>query len=307
MSDPAPRIVIANAPVSFGAFEVTVGIDPNTPDGEAVLDAVAAAGYGGIDLGPVGYFGTGAVLAERLAQRKLGLAGAYLELPFSEPDALAEAWPQLEALLESLDSVKDIGPLPPRPTLGDFSNPARRARPGQAVSDPSLGLDAAGFARFVSGVERVADHCRARGYEPTFHNETGTFIEAPWEIERMLEKTSIDICLDTGHLIIGGGDPLEALKAWGPRINHLHVKDARKSAIAGIVRDAAPAEAIWERGAFCALGQGDVPLEDILRLVRAHFTGWLVVEQDILPDPAGIAKAAADQRANLAFLHAHGL
>ena len=60
-------IVVANAPVSYGAFELTVGIDPNVPDGAHVLDEVAGAGYGGIDLGPVGYLGSGAELGERLA------------------------------------------------------------------------------------------------------------------------------------------------------------------------------------------------------------------------------------------------
>jgi len=306
MTVAAPRIVIANAPVSFGAFEVTVGIDANTPDPLAVLDTVADAGYRGIDLGPVGYFGEGAVLAERLAARGLGLSGAYLELPYSDPVALREMQPALDALLDSLDAVKGVGLLPPRPTLGDFSTLARRARPGQAVTDHSLGLEDAGFARFVAGVERTADYCRQRGYEPTFHNETGTFIEAPWEIERMLDHTTVSLCLDTGHLIIGGGDPVTALRDWGTRINHLHLKDARREAIAGIVRDAAPAEAIWERGAFCALGHGDVPLDAVLTLVAQSFSGWLVVEQDILPDPAGIAAPAADQRANLAFLRARG-
>jgi inosose dehydratase len=299
-------IMLANAPVSFGAFEVTVGIDPNTPDGEAVLDAVAAAGYRGIDLGPVGYFGTGEVLARRLSDRGLGLAGAYLELPYSDPARLQAMWPELEALLDALDAVKGIGALPPRPTLGDFSDASRRAKPGQAVTDHSLGLDETGFERFVTGIERVTERCRQRGYEPTFHNETGTYIEAPWEIERMLERTSVNLCLDTGHLIIGGGNPLAALRDWAPRINHIHVKDARRAAIAEIVRDAAPAEAIWERGAFCALGLGDVPLDEVLRLMRETFTGWLVVEQDILPDPGGIARAAADQEANLRFLQARG-
>jgi inosose dehydratase len=299
-------IVLANAPVSFGAFEVTVGIDPNTPDGEAVLDAVAAAGYRGIDLGPVGYFGTGEVLARRLSDRGLGLAGAYLELPYSEPERLQAMWPELEALLDALDAVKGAGALPPRPTLGDFSDTGRRAKPGQAVTDHSLGLDEAGFERFATGIEHVAERCRQRGYEPTFHNETGTYIEAPWEIERMLERTSVNLCLDTGHLIIGGGNPLAALRDWGPRINHIHVKDARRAAIAEIVRDAAPAEAIWERGAFCALGLGDVPMDEVLHLILATFTGWLVVEQDILPDPGGIARAAADQEANLHFLQARG-
>ena len=58
MTDPS-KVVIANAPVSYGAFELTVGILPDVPDGDQVLDAVADAGYAGIDLGPLGYLGRG--------------------------------------------------------------------------------------------------------------------------------------------------------------------------------------------------------------------------------------------------------
>ncbi len=74
----ARPIAVANAPVSYGAFELTVGQDPNVPDGVTVLDQVAAAGYDGIDLGPVGYLGQGGQLGELLAARGLGLAGAYV-------------------------------------------------------------------------------------------------------------------------------------------------------------------------------------------------------------------------------------
>jgi hypothetical protein len=81
----AGAIAVANAPVSYGAFEVTVGHDPNVPDGLSVLDQVAEAGYAGIDLGPAGYLGPAEVLGERLAERGLGLAGAYLELPYADP------------------------------------------------------------------------------------------------------------------------------------------------------------------------------------------------------------------------------
>ena len=72
-------------PSATGPSSSRVGIDPNVPDGERVLDEVGAAGYAGIDLGPVGYLGDGPVLAERLAARDLGLAGAYLEFPFTDP------------------------------------------------------------------------------------------------------------------------------------------------------------------------------------------------------------------------------
>jgi inosose dehydratase len=103
MSD---QIAVANAPVSYGAFELTVGQDPDVPSGTQVLDQVAAAGYAGIDLGPVGYLGTGERLGELLAERSLGLAGAYVELPYSEPHALEKSLPELESILDVFDTVR---------------------------------------------------------------------------------------------------------------------------------------------------------------------------------------------------------
>ena len=103
---------MANAPVSYGAFELTVGFDPDVPDGESVLSQVAAAGYAGIDLGPVGYLGRGDELGEALARHRLGLAGAYVELPYSDPDALEAALPQLDAVLDAFDVVRSYLPGP---------------------------------------------------------------------------------------------------------------------------------------------------------------------------------------------------
>lgn len=101
-------IAVANAPVSYGAFEITVGHDPDVPDGISVLDQVAEAGYAGIDLGPVGYLGTGDRLGELLAERGLGLAGAYLELPYADHDALTQALPGLDDLLSTFDVVQGL-------------------------------------------------------------------------------------------------------------------------------------------------------------------------------------------------------
>lgn len=104
------KLTVANAPISYGAFELTVGIDPNVPDAEFVLDEVSGAGYAGIDLGPVGYLGDGPVLAERLASRNLGLAGAYLEFPFTNQAALERLYPELDAMLDTFDAVRDESP-----------------------------------------------------------------------------------------------------------------------------------------------------------------------------------------------------
>ena len=129
-------IAVANAPVSYGAFEITVGHDPNVPDGVSVLDQVAEAGYTGIDLGPAGYLGTGERLGELLAERGLGLAGAYLELPYADADALDEALPGLDELLSIFDTVGAYlhGPAP-RPTgTAGCGVPGSPRRPGWAAA-----------------------------------------------------------------------------------------------------------------------------------------------------------------------------
>lgn len=298
------KVALANAPVSYGAFELTVGLMPGVPEGDAVLDEVAAAGYAGIDLGPPGYLGAGAKLAENLGRRRLGLAGGFLELPFSEPAKMGAALEGLTALLDTLDAVPPLDGLRPRPTLADLGSDERRSKPGQAARNRSLGFDDDGWRRFADGVDRAAALCRERGYEPAFHHETGTYIEAPWEIERVLELTSIGLCLDTGHLLLGGGDPGHAIEEWRPRINHIHLKDARRAVVEQIVREAAPVAEIWRRHAFCRLGEGDLDVDAILESIRDAYSGWIVVEQDVLPEPDG--RPAADQRANRRFLADRG-
>jgi inosose dehydratase len=299
------KIVVANAPVSYGAFELTVGILPDVPDGGAVLDEVADAGYEGIDLGPLGYFGYGEELARNLAGRRLALAGGFFELPFHDAAKMPSVLRELDSLLDVFDAVSANGNgLKPRPTLADAGSDLRRSKPGQADRDRSLGFDAEQWKHFAEGVEMTVARCRARGYEPTFHHETGTYVEAPWEIEQVLALTTIGLCLDTGHLLLGGGDPVKAMEDWGGRINHVHLKDARKAVVEQIVREAAPVAEIWRRKAFCRLGEGDLDVDGVLERLRSGYSGWLVVEQDVLPDPSG--KAAADQRANREYLAKRG-
>jgi inosose dehydratase len=213
-------------------------------------------------------------------------------------------------MLDTFDAVRPYlqGPLP-RPTLADNGSEARNKRPGRSVSNPAEGLDADAWKRFGAGLAKAVARCRERGYEPTFHPETGTYVEAPWEIERVLDLSDIGICLETGHMMLGGGDPIAAARAWGDRVNHVHLKDAVLSVMKGIIADEAPVTEIWSREAFCALGKGDLDVIGVLdELRRLGWGGWLVVEQDILPRTAErFAQAAQDQRDNREFLRAHGL
>ena len=308
--DRSTSVAVANAPCSYGAFEITVGLDPNVPDALTVLDEVTTAGYSGIDLGPLGYLGLGDELVQRLEERRLTLAGGYLELPFSEPERFAEELPTLDALLDVFDAApKQDGTFAPKPTLADAGSPQRAALPGRSARDRSVGLDDAAWLRFADSLERAIERCRERGYEPTFHHHTATYVEAVWEIEKVLELTTIGLCFDTGHLLLGGGDPVGCLREWRDRVNHFHLKDARLDVLQSIVDDVLPVEEIWRRRAFCPFGEGDVDIDGVLSLLREQgYTGWIVVEQDAIPDPSHpTAQVAQEQRANREFLRARGL
>jgi inosose dehydratase len=301
------EMAVANAPCSYGAFEITVGVDPNVPPPLTLLDEVSAAGYGGIDLGPLGYLVGVDELRVRLRDRGLALAGGYFQIEFDDPTRLPDELVQLERLLDVFDAAANGGP-PARPTLADAGSASRLAQPGRAQADQSLGWGDAGWAQFADSMARVVERCRDRGYEPTFHPHTATYVEAPWEIDRLLSLTDVGVCLDTGHLLLGGGDPVQAIRDWGDRINHVHLKDAKLDVIHGIVNDRAPVRAIWERRAFCRLGTGDIPLDVVLENLRGqNYRGWLVVEQDILPDPDAPDQPVVDQQHNREYLRARGL
>jgi inosose dehydratase len=302
---------IANAPCSYGAFEDTVGVQAGLPQPREILDHIAVSGYDGTDLGPLGWLGEGDGLAEALASRGLALAGGYLELPFTEPDGMEEALGELDRLLTVIEAVRAVADRdpPPRPTLADNGSPRRRANPGRAGTDRQLGLDDAGWKVLATNVSRALDRCLERGFEPTFHHHTTSHVEAPWEIDRLLELTDIGLCLDTGHLLIGGGDPLRALRDWGDRINHLHLKDCRIDVIETIVAERAPSDEVWRRHAFCRLGAGDLDIAGFLATASdVGVEGWLVVEQDgILDETWPVEDAFSDQAANRRYLRDRGL
>jgi inosose dehydratase len=146
-------ISVANAPCSYGAFEITVGVDPLVPPALDLLDRVSEAGYAGIDLGPLGYLGMGEELAQRLESRALTLAGGYFEVPFSDPSQLPAEMERLDQLLDTFDAAArpDAGASnpKPRPTIADAGSDSRSAYPGRAVNDRSLGWDDAGWRQFA--------------------------------------------------------------------------------------------------------------------------------------------------------------
>jgi len=266
---------VANAPVSFGAFEATRG--PEVPAAEDVLAAIAAGGYEGTELGPPGYLGNSKTLPATLARHGLVLTGGYVPIAFTEPHRLDE----LDLVLDLFEAAG-----------------ASAARPVLADAGPRTGE--ADWRRLGEGVRRAAEHARSRGFSPVFHHHVGTRIETPAEVERLLELSDVALLLDSGHLALAGGDPVSALRDWRSRIDYVHLKDVRAEATAWSLAD------VWRRGGFCELGVGMVDLVAFLHeLESSGHLDWIVVEQDALP--GDLAGARESQARNRDWLAAHGI
>ena len=106
------KATVAGAPVSFGVFEMTPeGAETIAPDD--MLEVLASAGYGGVDLGPLGYFGRSSELQARLERHGLELAGGWVQLPFSDDDAFEASLPGLHDALRVFTDAAERGPSPP--------------------------------------------------------------------------------------------------------------------------------------------------------------------------------------------------
>ncbi|GGH48552.1 sugar phosphate isomerase/epimerase family protein [Microbacterium album] len=293
---------VAGAPVSFGVFELTPeGSEIVSPD--ELLESLAAAGYRGVDLGPEGYLGRGPELRARLDRFGLDLAGGWVQLPLTDDDAFEASLPTLRSVLRRFSEGAERGPARlPLPTLADDGSATRKAHPGRGEEvDP---LAATAWHRLLANLETAARIVREAGFEPTFHHHAGTFVESPAEIDHFLAHSDVGLTLDTGHLFIAGGDPAEAIRRWGDRINHLHLKDVDVGRLRGVLSAGGGMREVWSGGAFVAFGRGDVDLEGVMEAMqRRAYDGWVVVEQDVLNGPSApiaefLASRSVDQRIN---------
>jgi inosose dehydratase len=274
-----PRI--AGSPVSYGVFELTWGVEPQVPEPDATLALLREAGYEGTELGPDGYFGD----AARVPAAGLAVAGAYVGVGFGEAEDAA-------AVQAALDVFGATGASDAVLVLGD------RLRAPDDRGDGDL---------LLRTLDAGAAAARGRGVRCGIHPHAGTLVERPEELERVLDACDIDLVLDTGHVTAGGGDPLETLRRWLDRTAHVHLKDVRRAAVERGPDGRLDVVEMWRRHAFCRLGEGDADVDAFVdELLRRGYDGWIVVEQDHLPDWAGggLERAVADQKENRKWLEA---
>jgi inosose dehydratase len=178
------------------------------------------------------------------------------------------------------------------------------AATGQDGYDDRPVLDDRGWETLFANLDKVAAIAAAQGVVATLHPHVGTMVENASDVDRVLRGSTIGLTLDTGHLLIGGVDPVALALEHADRILHTHLKDV----------DAAWAEKVQSgevsytdavrQGMYRPLGQGDIDLSTIVgALEKAGYDGWYVLEQDtILPERPSDAEPVVDVRASIDHL-----
>jgi inosose dehydratase len=277
------QIEVAAAPVSWGVFEQTEG-DPLQLEPDQMLDQMAAAGYAGTELGPPGYFGDAAQVRQRLGNRDLSLVGAFLPQRFSRTEFAADDRANMIAALDLLAEGRPDDVVP-KVILADASvEPERMTWAGQIAEHPEARLSAERFRVLIDNIHRAGEASRERGFDPVLHFHAASYVESAAEIHEVfdaLDTSLVGMCLDTGHALFGGADPIELLDSYFDIVRHIHIKDCDLALLGEVCRGGGGMMDAWDRGVFCQLGLGTAGLDAFLTALRARaWEGWLVVEQD---------------------------
>jgi inosose dehydratase len=189
--------------------------------------------------------------------------------------------------------------------LAGDENEVRLAAAGRPDATRATRLRGDEFRRAVERIEHAAERARDRGVRAAFHPHTATYIESAEEVADLLEASDpglVGLALDTGHTVVGGGDPVELLRIARERITHLHLKDVDPAVLDRVRAQELTVEEAWAAGLFCPFGEGAVDFTGVLRALDG-FEGWAVVEQDRVAVRAGDLDAVREiEERNLAVL-----
>jgi inosose dehydratase len=227
------------------------------------------------ELGPKGYLPADpGRLRELVAAHELDVVGGFLPFAMNGSAALEE---RVADVATYADLLAAIGCRVLILAAGDAST----------AYESSRDLDDEGWAalvRTIGGVDRVASE---RGLTVAVHPHHGTYIERPQEVHRLLETSSVDLCLDTGHVLVGGGDPHDLARDAAGRIAHVHLKDASAELAEGVATGRHGYAAAVREGMYRPLGAGDLDVSGIVRTLHdSGYGGWYVLEQDTILDAA---------------------
>lgn len=293
-------IKIGNAPCSWG---VEFADDPRNPLWHRMLDECKAAGYDGIELGPIGFMPEDpAVLGDALAARGLQLIGGVVFRPFHD----AAKWDEVkDAAIRTCKSLvaHDAKHL----VLIDSISPRRAptaGRPDEAEQMSKAEWD--GFSSRFREIAKVGSE--EFGLTVSLHPHAAGFVDFEAEVERLLSEIDanlLKLCLDTGHSHYAGFDPVAFMQRHRDRLVYVHFKDIDPAVRSDVIAKRTDFYKACGQGIFCNLGKGMTDFKAVQKLLLdTGFDGWCTVEQDC--DPAGPTVPLEDASSNRDYLRSIG-
>jgi inosose dehydratase len=251
---------------------------------------MTALGISATEFGPAGFLPEQAAQrADVLKQHNLQAIGGFFPVILHDPSKNP-----LDAVSAELDAYEAAG----------ASIMVLAAETGVAGYDQRHELDAEGWNLFGRNLDAVVKAAADKGIQAVVHPHVGTMIESTSDVDRVLNDTAANLCLDTGHLLIGGTDPSQLVRDYAARIGHTHLKDVRKAVAQRVQAGEISYTDGVKTGMYVPLGQGDVGIAGIVRdLLDAGYPGWFTMEQDtILESEPTDEGPVRDVRQSVAFL-----
>jgi inosose dehydratase len=270
------KVQVAGAPISWGVCEV-----PGwgyQMDAERVLREAAGLGLTAVEAGPEGFLPPEPAEASRLlSEHGLSLVGGFVPVVLHRPGVLEQELGSVERQARLLAAA-------------GAEVLVVAASSGQEGYDGSAEVGEGAWEELFAALAMVEEIGGDHGLSVVLHPHYGTAIERPEHVRRFLEGCETGLCLDTGHTVVGGGDPVELAGAATERVRHVHLKDVDEGLAERVISGALGYEEAVRRGLYRPLGEGDVDVRRVLgSLEAAGYEGWYVLEQDIMldaePDP----------------------
>lgn len=257
---------IASAPISWGICEVP-GWGAMLPT-DRVLGEMASLGLPATELGAPGFLPADAAgLRTDLGRYGMSLLGGFTPFVAHDParlDATIDQARSTARLFADAGATKMVSALV---MDDDWSIP----RP----------LSADERAQVVRTLAILDEICAEHGLEQVLHPHLQTIVETSDDVDRLLDGCDVHWCLDTGHMAIGGVDVVAFAREAFDRVGHVHLKDVDLSKAGPVLGREKSIMAGVQEGLFTPLGQGDVPIADVVvTLEGAGYQGWYVIEQD---------------------------
>ncbi|MCY4370886.1 MAG: TIM barrel protein [bacterium] len=259
---------IAGAPITWG-------VDPSpgwghVMDRDRILDEMQAVGLRATELGPDGFLPIDpGELDPLLVRRGMQLVGGFVPVRLYREELLRSELAYAERAAGTLAGAGAATfVLGPASVLDGYDTPIELTDQEWSVFDRAL--------RRLTGI------CESHGLATALHSHWAMAVDRPEQIERLLETCDVDICLDTGHVALSGGDPLEVARMAGDRVVHVHLKDVDERMAEQVRAGERPFRQAVIDGLFKPLGEGFVDVGGVVRYLEARgYEGWYVLEQDV--------------------------